>query len=101
MPEPTPVPIVIADGGGGKAIFPDTNIAIGDSVFWLNKTSLAHQPVYRNAVGQLVLWGPPPEPLPPQKQSSQVVFYNAGSYRYSCAIPGHSGETGLITVKAS
>lgn len=100
MPEPTPVRIAIADGGGGKAIFPDTHIAVGDSVFWLNQTSLDHQPVYKNpATGQTILWGPPPQPLPPQKTSSQVVFQAAGSYRYSCAIPGHENETGLITVQ--
>ena len=103
MPEPNIVRITISPGGEGTSVFPaDTTISVHDSVFWFNDTSANHQPAYQppTAVGQPpaspILWGPPPDPLPPQQTSSQVVFTTAGTYPYFCTI--HTEETGTITV---
>jgi plastocyanin len=99
MSEPNILQIVITAGTGGSAVFPtNTQINAGDAVFWLNKTSHAHQPAYKNpTTGKQILWGTPPDPLPPQQPSSQVTFAAAGTYPYFCSL--HPTETGQITVE--
>lgn len=95
MPEPSIVKITITEGPGGKAVFPNTSIQNLDSVFWLNQTGQNHQPAYDSPNGQ-ILWGPPPNPLPPGQTSSQIQFSTPGAYTYYCTL--HAGETGKITV---
>jgi len=101
MPEPQITKIVIAPGqGGASAVFPqNTQINVFDSVFWMNNTTEAHQPAYKpTPTSQPILWGQPPNPLGPQKTSSQVNFSTAGQYSYYCLL--HPTETGVITVNS-
>ena len=94
MPEPRTVKITISDSGG--KIFPDTEINVNDLVFWFNNTSQQHQPAYNGPNG-VVLWGIPPNPLPPGKTSSQVSFTTKGEYSYYDEL--NPSQIGKITVK--
>lgn len=96
MPEPQTVKIAIASGSGGAAVFPNTAIQTNDTVFWVNNTQQQHQPTFKPAGGQPIAWGAPPNPLPPNQSSSQVVFDTPGTFNYYCSL--HPTETGQITV---
>jgi plastocyanin len=89
---PKIVKLTISPGGS----LPSASINTSDSVFWFNNTTENHQPVYTPSGGSPVNWGVPPSPLPPQKESSQVVFSTPGTYVYKCTL--HTTETGTITV---
>lgn len=89
---PKIVRLVISPGG----TLPSASINTSDSVFWFNSTTEEHQPVYTPPGEQPIIWGAPPTPLPPQKESSQVVFGSPGTFSYGCT--KHSNEKGTITV---
>src|SRR5437763_16921267 len=91
---PKIVKLTISPGG----TLPSASINASDSVFWFNNTTESHQPVYTPPLpASPVNWGAPPSPLPPQKESSQVVFPNTGTFTYTCAL--HATEkSGTITV---
>lgn len=91
---PKIVKLTISPGGS----LPSADINTSDSVFWFNNTTHDHQPVYTPSGGSPIYWGVPPSPLPPGKESSQIVFSTPGTYVYKCSISGHSNETGTITV---
>lgn len=92
---PKIVKLTISPGGS----LPSANIYTSDSVFWFNDTTENHKPVYRTkeVPPATVYWGVPPNPLPPQRESSQVVFGSPGTFVYRCSL--HPSESpGTITV---
>lgn len=105
MPEPKIWKVTIEQGTTGVTFHPASqSVNLGDSVFWFNNTTSAHQPAPDG--GTADQWVS--QPIPPHGQSSQVVFdtvpsgKTSVSFSYHCA--SHSGSTtekGVITVNAT
>lgn len=81
---------------------PSATIDAGDSVFWFNNTSESYRLVYNQTnPSEAIRWGTPPDPLPPQGVTSQVVFPGAETtekFVYTCL--DHPDDKGTITVNA-
>jgi len=103
MPEPSIAKVTIATVPHATSIFsPNPQVIYQyDSVFWVNKTSDAHQPAPDG--GTADQWVS--QPIPPNGESSQVVFetvpsgQSSVSFSYHCAKhPTNPAEKGVITV---
>ena len=105
MPEPSIAKVTIAHVSHATSIFSPTPQVINqfDSVFWVNKTSEAHQPAPDG--GTADQWVS--QPIQPNNESPQVVFdtlpagQKSASFPYHCAKhPTNAAEKGVITVNA-
>lgn len=97
MPEPNIAKVTIAHVPKATSIFSPNPQVINqyDSVFWVNKTSEAHQPAPDNGATWFT------NPIPPNGESPQLNFDDktTTSYPYHCAKhPNNPAEKGVIQV---
>jgi len=97
MAEPNIAKVTIGNTPAPTSIFnpnPQT-ITQFDSVFWSNESTESHQPAPDGKDDDLWV----SKPIPPNGQSSQVVFEDTGTFPYHCVKhPDNAAEKGVITV---